>query len=191
MTMSLPEPRDPAGPYRICIVCLGNICRSPMAAKVLTADLERAGIADLVQVDSAGTGSWHIGSGMDSRAASTLRVHGYLTEHVARKFDPAWFTERDLILVMDLDNLDDVLRLVPDRAEAGERVLLFRSFAPGGGPNPEIPDPYYGGDDGFSTVLSMVEAAAKGLTGELVALFGPRTGYEHGRDDRRDTPGAF
>ncbi|MBB6173137.1 protein-tyrosine phosphatase [Nocardiopsis mwathae] len=188
--MSLPEPRDPAGPYRIAIVCLGNICRSPMAEKVVTADLERAGIGDLVEVDSSGTGSWHIGSPMDARAASTLRVHGYLTDHVARKFDPDWFAERDLILVMDLDNLDDVLRLAPDRAEAAERVMLFRSFAPGGGPNPEVPDPYYGGDDGFSTVLSMVEAAAKGLTGELVVRFGPRAGLARGRDDR-DTPGAL
>lgn len=171
--MSLPEPRDPTGPYRIGLVCLGNICRSPMAEKVLTADLERAGLAGSVRVDSSGTGSWHIGSRMDARAATTLRVHGYLTDHTARRFDPAWFAERDLVLAMDVDNLDELRRLAPPGADP-DRIRLFRSFAPGIGNNPEVPDPYYGGDDGFTAVLNMVEAAAKGLTGELAARFGPR-----------------
>ncbi|MFD0774695.1 low molecular weight protein-tyrosine-phosphatase [Streptomonospora algeriensis] len=173
--MSLPEPLHPTGPYRVSVVCLGNICRSPMAEKVLTADLERAGVADAVVVDSSGTGGWHIGSGMDPRAAATLRVHGYSTRHTARRFDPAWFADRDLILAMDLDNLEELVQLAPDPAAVGDRLRLFRTFAPegGGGPNPEVPDPYYGGDDGFPTVLSMVEAASKGLTAELAARFGP------------------
>lgn len=169
--MSLPEPRDPAGPYRICVVCLGNICRSPMAAKVLSAHLERAGLAGAVEVDSAGTGSWHIGAGMDPRASSTLRLHGYPTDHVAQRFDPAWFAERDLVVVMDTDNLDDLRRVHPDSAAAGDRLRLFRSFAPDAGSAPEVPDPYYGGNDGFTAVLTMVEAAAKGLTAELAARF--------------------
>ncbi|GAA3753397.1 low molecular weight protein-tyrosine-phosphatase [Spinactinospora alkalitolerans] len=160
------------------MVCLGNICRSPMAEKVLLADLEHAGLADSVRVDSAGTGDWHIGSDMDTRAASVLRVHGYTTDHVARRFDAVWFAERDLILAMDTDNFADLRRLVEavtaDPAQAEERVRLFRSFAPGAGPNPEVPDPYYGGDDGFTTVLNMVEAASKGLTDELTALLGKR-----------------
>ncbi|NYI98019.1 protein-tyrosine phosphatase [Streptomonospora nanhaiensis] len=172
--MSLPEPRDPSGPYRICVVCLGNICRSPMAEKVLTADLDRAGLADAVVVDSSGTGDWHLGWGMDPRAAAALRVHGYPTDHVARQFDPAWFERRDLVLAMDLDNMDELVRRAPDPDAVRERLRLFRSFAPGEvGPNPEVPDPYYGGDDGFSTVLTMVEAASKGLTAELAALLGP------------------
>ncbi|WP_306366901.1 low molecular weight protein-tyrosine-phosphatase [Nocardiopsis sp. CC223A] len=176
--MSLPEPRHPDGPYRVGVVCLGNICRSPMAAKVLVADLERAGLGDLVEVDSAGTGDWHVGGAMDPRAASTLRVHGYLTDHTARQFDPADLARFDLLLAMDLDNLDDLRRIV-DRYGAGHgfdpaRLRLFRSFAPGTGPNPEVPDPYYGGDDGFTAVLNMVEAAAKGLTGELTALLKQR-----------------
>ncbi|MEU3019650.1 low molecular weight protein-tyrosine-phosphatase [Nocardiopsis sp. NPDC007018] len=169
--MSLPEPRDPSGPYRVSVVCLGNICRSPMAEKVLSADLERAGLHDLVRVDSSGTGHWHIGDGMDTRAATTLRVHGYLTTHTARQFDPADLGTRDLVLAMDLDNLDELSGAVAEHgAELGfdpARLRLFRSFAPGVGPNPEVPDPYYGGDDGFTAVLSMVESAAKGLTSEL------------------------
>ncbi|MEU0493195.1 low molecular weight protein-tyrosine-phosphatase [Nocardiopsis sp. NPDC006139] len=176
--MSLPEPRHPDGPYRVGVVCLGNICRSPMAAKVLAADLERAGLSGLVEVDSTGTGDWHVGGAMDPRAASTLRVHGYLTDHTARQFDPADLARLDLLLAMDLDNLGDLRRIV-DRygAEYGfdpSRLRLFRSFAPGAGPNPEVPDPYYGGDDGFTAVLNMVEAAAKGLTGELTALLKQR-----------------
>ncbi|GAB3731447.1 low molecular weight protein-tyrosine-phosphatase [Nocardiopsis nanhaiensis] len=170
--MSLPEPRDPTGPYRVSVVCLGNICRSPMAEKVLAADLERAGMNDLVEVDSSGTGDWHVGGAMDPRAASTLRVHGYLTNHTARQFDPEDLATRDLVLVMDLDNLADVRRFVEEEGPAlgfdPSRLRLFRSFAPASGPNPEVPDPYYGGDDGFTAVLNMVEAAAKGLTGELV-----------------------
>ncbi|MFC7329974.1 low molecular weight protein-tyrosine-phosphatase [Marinactinospora rubrisoli] len=172
--MSLPEPLDPAGPYRVCLVCLGNICRSPMAEKVLLADLERAGLDGAVRVDSAGTGSWHIGADMDPRAATTLRVHGYTVDHVARRFDPAWFGTRDLVLAMDTDNLADLRALAPDPVTAGERIRLFRSFAPGAGPNPEVPDPYYGGDDGFGAVLNMIETAAKGLTGELAALLDER-----------------
>lgn len=171
--MSLPEPRDPTAPYRVSMVCLGNICRSPMAERVITADLERAGMSNLVEVDSSGTGDWHVGGDMDPRASSTLRVHGYLTDHTARQFDPADLATRDLVLAMDLDNFDVLRRVIDEHGdEYGfdmHRVRLFRSFAPGSGSNPEVPDPYYGGDDGFTAVLSMVEAAAKGLTSELVA----------------------
>ncbi|MFV2197658.1 low molecular weight protein-tyrosine-phosphatase [Nocardiopsis sp. LOL_012] len=166
--MSLPEPRDPSGPYRIALVCLGNICRSPMAEKVLAADLERAGLGALVRVDSFGTGHWHVGGGMDPRAASTLRVHGYLTGHTARQVTPGELALRDLVLAMDLDNLEELHRSAGEHGLDASRLRLFRSFAPGAGVRPEVPDPYYGGDDGFTAVLTMVEAAAKGLTGELV-----------------------
>ena len=108
---------------------------------------------------------------MDPRAASTLRVHGYPTLHTARQFHPDDLADRDLILVMDLDNFDVVRRAVDEHGQRHEfdvsRVRLYSSFAPGSGDNPEVPDPYYGGDDGFTAVLNMVEAAAKGLTGEL------------------------
>ncbi|QVQ54120.1 low molecular weight phosphotyrosine protein phosphatase [Spiractinospora alimapuensis] len=163
--MSLPEPRDPAQPYRVCLVCLGNICRSPMAEQVVRTELERAGLDGAVRVDSAGTGSWHIGSPMDDRAASTLRIHGYLTDHVARRFDPEWFADRDLVLAMDADNQADLVRVAP--AGDRDRIRLFLSFAADGGPHAEVPDPYYGGDDGFTTVLNMIEGASKGLVSEI------------------------
>ncbi|MDS1271943.1 low molecular weight protein-tyrosine-phosphatase [Lipingzhangella sp. LS1_29] len=170
--MSLPPPRDSSGPYRVCLVCLGNICRSPTAEQVLRADVDRAGLTDAVVVDSAGTGSWHIGSGMDPRAAATLRVYGYPTEHVARRFETEWFAHRDLVLAMDGDNHAELRRRAPT-AEDAQRLAMFRSFAPDAGPYAEVPDPYYGGDDGFATVLGMVEAASKGLTEQLVALLRP------------------
>lgn len=168
----MPEPRDPSGPYRISVVCLGNICRSPMAEKVLTGELDRAGLSGAVEVASSGTGGWHIGSGMDSRAAALLRAHGYPTDHAARRFDPAHLAEHDLILAMDHANLDDLRRLARERADIGDRLRLFRTFAPDAGPGPEVPDPYYGGEHGFTTVLDMVHAAAKGLTAELAARYG-------------------
>src|SRR5699024_8752376 len=114
--MSLPKQRAAEGPYRIIVVCLGNICRSPMAEQVLRADLERAGLGDRVEVTSSGTGDWHVGGTMDARAASTLRVHGYPVEHTARQFRPADLADADLVLVMDLDNHDEVSPPSPARA---------------------------------------------------------------------------
>src|ERR1700753_2873350 len=95
----LPPPRHPGSPYRVCCVCLGNICRSPMAEVILRAQVERAGLGDRVAVDSAGTGDWHIGAAMDSRARDERPRHGYDgAAHRARQWDPAWFAQRDLIL---------------------------------------------------------------------------------------------
>src|ERR1035441_7496116 len=111
----LPSPRDPLGSYRVCLVCLGNICRSPMAEVVLTDELARAGLAGQVQVDSAGTGDWHIGGPMDAGAAAELARRGYDgSAHRARLFDPAWFPGRDLVLAMDRRNLAQLRRMAPD-----------------------------------------------------------------------------
>ncbi|RNL85516.1 low molecular weight protein-tyrosine-phosphatase [Halostreptopolyspora alba] len=175
--MSLPEPRDPAGPYRISVVCLGNICRSPMAEKVLTAELDRAGLTGTVEVTSSGTGGWHIGSGMDERAAALLRAQGYATDHTARRVEPTHLAEHDLILAMDRDNLENLRRLARGHTDLGDRLRLFRAFASDTGPEPEVPDPYYGGEHGFATVLDMVRAAAVGLTTELAAR------YDSGQDE--------
>lgn len=177
--MSLPEPRDPAGPYRISVVCLGNICRSPMAEKVLTAELDHAGLIGTVEVTSSGTGGWHLGAGMDARAAELLRAEGYATDHAARRVEPAHLAEHDLILAMDRDNLDNLRRLARGHTDLGDRLRLFRTFAPDAGPEPEVPDPYYGGEQGFTMVLDMVRAAAAGLTTELAARYDPGKDEEH------------
>jgi protein-tyrosine phosphatase len=147
------------GPYRIAVVCLGNICRSPMAHVVLADHLDRAGLAAKVEVSSAGTGGWHVGKPMDPRAATALVGEGYdPSAHRARQYDAGWLESHDVVLVMDRANLADV--------GSYERVALFRDFDPvdrGG----EVPDPYYGGDDGFGEVLSMVERTSAAIVDAL------------------------
>ncbi|MBO3746489.1 low molecular weight phosphotyrosine protein phosphatase [Streptosporangiaceae bacterium NEAU-GS5] len=142
---------------RVTLVCMGNICRSPIAEVVLRQKLTERGVED-VEVDSAGTGGWHVGESMDDRALDILRRHGYDgSAHRARQFDQSWFAGRDLILVMDHDNLRAVRRIAPDDAD----VRLLRSFDPDAPDDAEVPDPYYNGR--FEPVLTMVEAAADGV----------------------------
>lgn len=154
--------------YRVALVCLGNICRSPMADVVLNALLDEAGSADDVEVTSCGTGTWHVGEPMDPRAAAVLTRAGYdASRHRARHFGPDWH-DHDLILTMDATNYADVLaELPPDRHE---RVRLFRTYDPeaaGAEEAPDVPDPFYGGADGFDEVLAIVERTARRVVAEL------------------------
>jgi protein-tyrosine phosphatase len=170
MTMppTLPPPRDPAGPYRVCLVCLGNICRSPMAEAMLRAELDRAGLGSAVVVDSAGTGDWHVGQRMDQRARAELSRRGYDgASHVARQIQPDWLAGRDLILAMDGQNLA-ALRRMAQPAER-DRIRLLRSFDFAAPPDAEIPDPYYGDGASFGTVLDFIEDAARGLAEAIKA----------------------
>jgi len=158
---TLPPPRDPAGPYRICLVCLGNICRSPMAEAVLRAELVRVGLDDAVEVDSAGTGDWHVGNRMDPRARAELSDRGFDGDrHRARQFQPNWLASRDLVLAMDANNLAELMTMGAESA----RLRMFRSFDPASGPDAEVPDPYYGEGASFGVALDQIEAAARGLT---------------------------
>ena len=153
--------------YRITLVCMGNICRSPIAEAVLRAEFARAGLGDRVAVDSAGTGAWHIGEDADPRARAVLQRRGYALSHAARQFDPAWFGSRDLILALDESNLRALQRLAPDRDAAG-RLRLLRSYDPeADGVDLDVPDPYYGGHDGFEQVLTLIEAAAAGVVAHV------------------------
>lgn len=129
-----------------------------MAAVVLRAHLDRAGLADRVVVTSAGTGNWHVGQAADPRAAKVLRNHGYDDDHVARQLD-AEELAADLIIALDGEHLRALRRSVPEP----ERVRLLRSFDPAAPEGAEVPDPYYGGPEGFDEVLSMIEAAAPGI----------------------------
>ncbi|UQS22739.1 low molecular weight phosphotyrosine protein phosphatase [Amycolatopsis thermalba] len=142
----------------ICFVCSGNICRSPMAAIVFRAHLERAGLADRVRVTSAGTGPWHVGEPADPRARDTLREAGYRGKHVAAQVDSDHLAA-DLLLAADRGHLRELRRMVDDPA----RVRLLRSFDPEAPDGAEVPDPYYGGDDGFPEVLAMVERTVPAL----------------------------
>lgn len=142
----------------VCFVCTGNICRSPIAEKVLVAELAEAGLSDRVRVTSAGTGPWHVGEPMDDRAAETLVEHGYRSDHVARQVDSE-VLGADLIVALDTGHLRTLRGSVPEP----ERVRLLRSFDPDAEDGAEVPDPYYGGPDGFVEVLDMVRAAMPGL----------------------------
>ena len=166
----LPPARRPDGPYRVAIVCLGNICRSPIANVVLRRALERAGLAERVEVESSGTGDWHLGHPMDRRAAAALAAAGYDgSEHRAQQFTERWFAEHDLILAMDQSNYRDIAALAPDEETAKERVRMFREYDPHAEyADLEVPDPYYGGDDGFAHVLRIVERTSAGLADALV-----------------------
>ena len=161
-------PQRAEGPYRVALVCLGNICRSPMAHVVLESRLADAGLADRVEVASSGTGGWHVGNPLDPRAAATLTTAGYdASRHRARQYDATWPEAYDLVLVMDEANLADV-------GGRTDRVGMFRDFDPvdPGGP---VPDPYYGGDDGFEEVLAMVERTSDGIVAALQAGLESRT----------------
>ena len=170
--MSLPPPQAGA-PYRVGFVCLGTICRSPMAEAVLTRMVTDAGLADQVSVDSCGTGPWHVGEPMDARAAAHLVAEGYAAEaHRGQQLDPGW-RSRDLLLAMDSANLRDAARVVGE----SDRLRLFRALDPEATPGDvDVPDPYYGGDDGFSDVLAMVERTCARLLSELERLLGSGPG---------------
>jgi protein-tyrosine phosphatase len=127
-----------------------------MAAAVFAERVRQAGLADRVRVSSAGIGPWHVGEPADPRAARTLAAHGYPTEHVAAQVDDDHLAA-DLLVAMDSGHEKAL------RALVGDHVRLLRSFDPAAGDELDVPDPYYGGPDGFGDVLGMVEAAMPGL----------------------------
>ena len=129
-----------------------------MAALVVREHLRRAGLADQVRVSSAGTGPWHAGQPADERARQTLAGHGYGVEHVAAQVDDEHLAA-DLLLAADAGHL----RALRDKVGDPDRVRLLREFDPSAPPGAEVPDPYYGGDDGFTDVLRMIERTVPGL----------------------------
>lgn len=154
--------RDSAAPPRILFVCLGNICRSPTAEGV-TRTLASASEID-VEVDSAGTGSWHVGEPPDGRMQKAAAAAGYdLSALRARQFSGADFDRFDLIVAMDEQNRRDIERQRP--AGSTTPVVLFLSY--GGSGTRDVPDPYYEG--GFDGVVHLVEDAARGLLGQVTA----------------------
>ncbi len=153
------------------MVCLGNICRSPMAASVATAMVAEAGLADRVEVESFGTAGYHVGGPADHRARDALRRHGWPAEgHCARQITADDITAADLVLVADHANRADVARLARDDADRG-KVRLLRSFDPdlAGGGGDEVPDPWFGDARDFDHTLRLIEAACRGLVGHLAA----------------------
>ncbi len=146
---------------KVLAVCLGNICRSPAAEAAIVEAASEAGVD--IEVDSAGTGAYHVGEPPDERMRRAAALAGLSVSGRARQFEPGDFDRFDLIVVMDRHNLRDVLAQASDEEAAG-RVQLFRAFDPEAEPDDlDVPDPYYGGTDGFRHVVDMVRRAAAGL----------------------------
>jgi protein-tyrosine phosphatase len=143
---------------RITTVCLGNICRSPIAAAVLAAEL-----GDLdVEVDSMGTAGWHEGRDADPRAHAALRRAGYTLEHSARRASADALAASHLVLAMDTENRDDLRDL-------GVEAVLIRSFDPESD-SPDVPDPYYGSERGFDEVVTMIRSTVPGIRRHVESL---------------------
>lgn len=153
------------GHTAVLFVCLGNICRSPTAHGVFATILEQRGLREAIVVDSCGTGDWHAGSAPDRRASAAAMERGYdLTALRARQVHATDFARFDYILAMDMTNLADLRSLCPSDYDG--HLGLFLAFADGVAEE-EVPDPYYGGVDGFAQVLDLVERASSGLLREI------------------------
>lgn len=154
-----------AEPLRVLFVCTGNICRSPSAEGVLREQARIAGLADRLEVESAGLGRWHLGHPPDPRAMEAAERRGYaLGDSVARLVSADDFDRFDLVLAMDRGHLRELQRMCP-RAHA-DKVRLFAEFARDH-QGRDVPDPYYGGPSGFETMMDLIEDGVAGLLAEL------------------------
>jgi protein-tyrosine phosphatase len=155
---------------RLLFVCLGNICRSPTAEGVMRALVSREGLAEHIELDSAGTGAWHVGSPPDRRASQTARTRGIALEGTARQVRVQDFHDFDVLVAMDRENLRELRRQAPGEEERA-KVRLLREFDPASVSSGEldVPDPYYGAGDGFERVFELVYAACEGLLEQIRA----------------------
>jgi protein-tyrosine phosphatase len=155
---------------RLLFVCMGNICRSPTAEGVMANLLREQQLENAVTIDSAGTGAWHVGNPPDSRSTAAARVRGIILSGAARQVADQDFDDFDLLLCADESNARDLRRLAADD-EQREKIRLLRSYDPDSVAAGEldVPDPYYGGPDGFENVLDLIDRACRGLLEELRA----------------------
>jgi protein-tyrosine phosphatase len=161
--MSFDRAFDESALFRICFVCTGNICRSPMAEVVFGDIARRAGYEGAVSVKSAGTGDWHVGEHSDDRTIQTLKDHGYDgSVHRARQFDPSWFDSLDLVIVFDRSQ-ERILRAWANNDEDRAKVHMLLSFDADQAPLVDVPDPYYSDAAMFDHVLAMIEKSSAAL----------------------------
>jgi protein-tyrosine phosphatase len=160
------------GPVRLLFVCLGNICRSPTAEGVMRELVSREGLEGAIAVESAGTGAWHVGSPPDARAAEAARARGVELSGTARQVRAQDFEDFDYLVALDAENLR-ALRSLAQGEDERAKVRLLREFDPASAGGAEeagdldVPDPYYGGADGFDEVFELVRAACAGLLEQL------------------------
>jgi len=151
-------------PFRIVFICTGNICRSPAAENIFREHARKAGILPDVAIDSAGTGDWHEGEDPDPRSASALRAAGYPDAGTARGLRERDFLHHDLFVCMDRSHVREVVV----RGAPKDGVVLIRAFDEGRA-HDDVPDPYYGGAEGFTEMIAMLEAAMDGLVARVRA----------------------
>ena len=157
-------------PVRVLFVCLGNICRSPLAEGLFQQKVDAAGLSDRVVADSAGTGGWHVGAPPDRRMTATAARRGTdLSRLQARQLSRHDLDASDHVFVMDKDNLHDALALDPD-GDHGTRVRLFREFDPEPG-DYQVPDPYYGGPEGFDRVFDIADRTTDAILARLREVY--------------------
>ncbi|MCU1514743.1 MAG: protein tyrosine phosphatase [Microbacteriaceae bacterium] len=162
-SMSFDRTLDESALFRICFVCTGNICRSPMAEVVFQELVRKAGYEGAVTVISAGTGDWHVGENSDDRTIAALAAKGYDgSRHRARQFDPEWFESLDLVVVFDRSQ-ERILRAWATTDEDRGKVQLLLSFDQEQAAQADVPDPYYSNAAMFDTVLAMIERSSAAL----------------------------
>ena len=166
MSAASQHPAQASPQVKVLMVCMGNICRSPLAQAVLEAKAHQAGMANTLIIDSAGTHAYHVGEAPDPRSLAVAKQHGYdCSGQRARHLSPADAETYDLLLVMDKRNLRDAKAILGSAAEGKLQLLLDFSTDPL--TETEVPDPYFGGDDGFTHVLRLVESGCDGLLAHL------------------------
>lgn len=149
--------------FKMQFVCLGNICRSPAAQGIMTRVVRDAGLEDRILVDSAGTAGYHIGKHPDRRMIAAAARRGYDLQSHAKQFERSYFQDRNLIIAMDRDNFREIQR---HQTGVAPHVKLFSEYLGDDWPN-DVPDPYYGGDDGFEYVLDMLEAGCPKILDQI------------------------
>jgi Protein-tyrosine-phosphatase len=151
-------------PIKILMVCLGNICRSPLAEGILQSKLPR----DQFIVDSAGTGNWHVGRQPDPRSIAIAKLRGLdISKQKGRQFTAKDFESNDYIFVMDNSNYKDVIQLAPNQEAKAKVSLILNDLFPN--ENVDVPDPYYGMEDGFSNVYGMLDEVCEIIAEKLIA----------------------
>lgn len=164
MEIPVNEPITQNNPYKICFVCLGNICRSPTAEGVFQHLVKERGLEDYFEVDSAGTSAYHVGESANKHSQRTAQKHGITLHSKARQFKPRDLERFDLVLAMDNKNLNNVRQMTNGDQE--QMIGRMRDFDPNPG-NGEVPDPYYGGPEGFENVFQIVKRSCQQLLDEL------------------------
>ena len=156
-----------SGQFRICFVCTGNICRSPMAEVVFRDLVAKAGLSNAIAVSSAGTGDWHVGERSDERTLAALDAKGYDgSRHRARQFDPDWFDELDLVIAFDRSH-ERILRAWSNNERDCSKVNLLLTFDKDQSAQVDVPDPYYSDAAFFDHVLRMIESATSALFAQI------------------------